>query len=792
MARKKARKKATPSHARRRRASGARSTEVRRVVVIPVRNLILFPGVPMPLMVGRDSSIRALQTAVQAGEPVALLLQRSEETEDPTPEDLYEVGTLAEILRFWTAPDGRHQAICQGSARFRVLRYLEQEPLLVAEVAIVPTDEPETREVEARAFALRQSVQELLHLAPGAPEGFAQEVQAMSPSLLADTVACMLLDAPASAKQELLETYDLVERLDKIQRMLADHIEVMRLSAKIREDTKGALDKAQREYYLREHLRAIQRELGEEEATSELEHLRERLAALQLPAEARAEVDRELRRLTRMPEQSAEYPMLRTWLDVVAALPWSEATADRIDLDEAERILDEDHFGLDKVKQRILEFLAVQKLNPGGGGRTLCFVGPPGVGKTSLGKSIARAMGRAYVRASLGGVHDEAEIRGHRRTYVGAMPGKVLEGFKRAGSRNPVFVLDELDKLGAGLHGDPSAALLEVLDPAQNHSFRDNYLGVDFDVSRALFLGTANVLEAIPRALRDRLEIVHIPGYTEGEKVEIARRHLVGRCLERTGLDPARCRIRIGALRELVRHYTREAGVRGLEREIEALCRHAATLFARRRRRPVTIDAAAVREIRGPRRYEPETVRRTRTPGVATGLAWTPVGGELLFLEASRAPGKGRLVLTGQLGDVMKESAQAALSLVKARAGTLGLDPQLFEESDLHLHVPAGAVPKDGPSAGVALFVALVSLLTGRPVRHTVAMTGEISLRGLVLPVGGVKEKLLAAAASGLRRVLLPARNESDLEDVPEEVRRKLDLVLLEDVDQALAEALEG
>ena len=761
------------------------------LIVVPVRNMVLFPGVVLPLMIGRDRAIRAVRSAVAEQRPVGLLLQRDEQLEDPRPEDLYGVGTLATLVRYWTAPDGRHQAICQGEQRFRVLQYVQQEPYLIARVEMLPVDESESRAIEARFVALKQRAQEVLELAPGAPEEMSQAVRAIeSPSMLADMVSTFV-DVPASEKQELLEIPDLRRRLDRLNQMLGEWAEVLTLSQKIRVQTKSSLEKAQREYYLREQLRTIRRELGEEDdGQEELGELAKKLAALDLPEVVRKEAERELRRLRRTPEQAGEYSMLRTWFDVFVELPWNRFTEDHLDLARAEAILDEDHHGLEKVKRRILEFLAVRKLNPKGQGPTLCLVGPPGVGKTSLGRSIARAMGREFARASLGGVHDEGEIRGHRRTYVGAMLGRILDALRRVGSANPVFVLDEMDKLGSGLHGDPAAALLEVLDPAQNDTFVDNYLGVPFDLSRVLFLATANVLEGIPLALRDRLEVIHLPGYTEEEKLAIARRYLVKRQLAAAGLRRAQCTITSAALTEVVRHYTREAGVRNLEREIGSLCRHAATLFARRRRKPYRIDAQEVARILGPRRIESEVARRTQVPGVATGLAWTPVGGEILFVEATAMPGKGELILTGQLGDVMRESARAALSLVKSRAKELGLDPGLFDRTDLHVHLPAGAVPKDGPSAGVALVCAIVSLLTQRRVRGHVAMTGEISLRGLVLPVGGIKEKVLAARSAGVRTVLLPARNRADFEEIAGEVG-KLEVVYLETIEDALSTALE-
>ncbi|MFT4539619.1 MAG: ATP-dependent Lon protease [Planctomycetota bacterium] len=767
---------------------------VSELIVVPVRNLILFPGVAMPLMIGRAGSIRAVQAAVEASKPVALLLQKEESIEEPGPDDLYEIGTIAEIPRYWTGDEGRHQAVCHGLARFRILEYTRTTPLLIARVEQIDLDETPDRKTEAHVFALRQSVEELLTLAPGAPpEGFVDEVKAMSASALVDTVACLMLDVPPNVKQEILATFELDRRLDKVQRHLADHIEVLRLSAKIRNDTRGSLDKAQREYYLREQLRAIQRELGDEQG-GELAELRASVEALPLSEVNRRDVERSLTRLERMPEQSAEHPMLRTWVETVIELPWVKESQDQFDLERAGRILDEDHYGLDKVKKRILETLAVRKLRKEGGGTTLCFVGPPGVGKTSLGKSIARALGREFIRISLGGVHDEGEIRGHRRTYVGSMPGKILMGFRRAGTSNPVFMLDEMDKLGTGIHGDPSSALLEVLDPAQNHSFRDHYLDLDFDLSKAMFIATANVLDSVPRALRDRLEVIEISGYTEREKLEIAKRYLVARQQEMAGLRKKDCVINAAALREIIRHDTREAGVRELERRIGALCRHAATRIAGRKRRPkkgMSIDGAVAREILGARRYEADVALRTRVPGVSTGLAWTPVGGEVLFIEATRMPGTGQLLLTGQLGDVMKESARTALSLIQSNRELLGVPEMDFSKQDIHVHVPAGAVPKDGPSAGVAMVAALVSLFTNRCVRKEMAMTGEISLRGLVMPVGGIKEKVLGALAAGIKTVILPHANRKDIEEVPSEARKGLKFETVERVEDAIELCLQ-
>jgi ATP-dependent Lon protease len=612
-----------------------------------------------------------------------------------------------------------------------------------------------------------------------------------SPSALADFVGG-IVDAKPVEKQEILDTVDVKVRLDKVLALLAQRIEVLKLSKQIGEQTQQSLSSQQREHILREQLRHIQKELGEgDEKSVELGELREAIEKAGMSKDAEDQAKKELKRLERMPDASPEYGMIRSYLDWLIGLPWSKLDPDAIDIAEARRILDEDHYGLPKIKRRILEYLAVRKLNPEGRSPILCFVGPPGVGKTSLGQSIAKATGRKFVRLSLGGVHDEAEIRGHRRTYIGALPGNIIQSIRKAGARNPVMMLDEVDKLGASsFHGDPSSALLEVLDPEQNSTFRDNYLGVTFDLSKVMFIATANVLDTIPGPVRDRMEVIELPGYTEDEKLEIARRYLLKRQLEANGLKAGQLDITDDAIRSIIRDYTREAGVRNLERLIGAACRHVAMRIAEGAAQTMRIDAADLQAILGPRRFENEVAMRTSVPGVATGLAWTPTGGDILFIEATRVPGSGRLILTGQLGDVMKESAQAALTLAKSRATSLGFDVALFEKSDVHIHVPAGAIPKDGPSAGVAMFVALASLLTGRTARNDVAMTGEISLRGLVLPIGGVKEKVLAAARAGITTVLLPARNRKDLEDVPEAARNTVKFVWLEQVDDAVAAAL--
>jgi ATP-dependent Lon protease len=680
--------------------------------------------------------------------------------------------------------------VVQGQQRFRVREFVPGYPFIAARVDRFEEPEDRTPEIEARLFQLKESALEALQLLPQVPPELVQAVQAASsPSQGADLVASFM-DLKPEEKQEILEKLELRPRLDKVLELLRHRIEVLKISRDIGQQTRDAVEGRQREYILREQLKAIQKELGETEGTAaEVEELDKAIAEAGMPEEVEQQARKELKRLERMPEAAAEHSMVRTYLEWLIELPWSKLSDDSIDIAEARKILDEDHYGLPKIKRRILEYLAVRKLNPEGKSPILCFVGPPGVGKTSLGQSIARATGRKFVRASLGGVHDEAEIRGHRRTYIGALPGNIIQGIRKAGTRNPVFMLDELDKLGAGFHGDPSSALLEVLDPEQNSTFRDNYLGVPFDLSQVMFIGTANVLDAIPGPLRDRMEVIELPSYTEDEKVEIARRYLVRRQLEANGLKPEQAEITEEALRTIVREYTREAGVRNLERQIGGVLRNVAVRIAEGTAERVRIGPDDVRQILGARRFENEVAIRTCIPGVATGLAWTPVGGDVLFVEATRTGGSGKLILTGQLGDVMKESAQAALSLIKSRAKRLGIDEALFEKSDIHVHVPAGAIPKDGPSAGIAMFMALVSLLTDQTVRGDTAMTGEISLRGLVLPVGGIKEKVLAAHRAGLKRVLLPARNQKDFEDVPESARAALEFVWLETVDDAIRTA---
>jgi ATP-dependent Lon protease len=772
----------------------AAQTESGELLVLPVRTTVLFPGLVLPMSVSRPRSLRTLEEAARRQVPVGLLLQKDPEQQDPQPKDVYEVGTLAVVLRLGTGEDGQRAALCQGQRRFRVRSLNTQGERWTADVEFPPEDGQAqlSPKQQAQFAALRAQTQEALELLPGAPEEITRLVaQVEEPGPFADLVTTFM-DIPPAEKQSVLECFPIGPRLELVGKKLGRLLQVLKLSRSIRERTEGTLEKSQRDYFLREQLRTIQKELGEEEdADGDLAALREAVEQSGMSSEAAQEAAKELARLARLPAGSSEAAQLRTWIEILVELPWQKQTADSIDLVRAQRILDEDHYGLERVKRRILEFLAVRKLNPKGQGPILCLVGPPGVGKTSLGQSIARAMGRAFARLSLGGVHDEAELRGHRRTYVGAMPGNIVQALRKAGSRNPVLMLDEVDKLGRGLHGDPAAALLEVLDPAQNKTFRDHYLGVPFDLSQVLFIATANVLEEIPPPLRDRMDVLAIPGYLASEKLAIARRYLVPRQLRECGLSPKRCRVDASALRAIQSGYTREAGVRTLERQIGAVVRHAAARVAGGEKQAVRIDARAVRDILGPPRFEHELRQRTAVPGVATGLAWTSFGGEILFIEATRTSGRGELILTGQLGEVMRESARTAHTLLKARAEALGVDPALIAQSDVHVHLPAGAIPKDGPSAGVALFLALASLFTGRRVRPDVAVTGEVSLRGLVLPVGGIREKVLAALAAGVRRVLLPKRNQADCEEVPAEALSKLRMVWLENVDQALAAALE-
>jgi len=762
------------------------------LIILPVRNLVLFPGVVLPIAIGRERSLAAAQEAVRTQRRVGLVLQTDPAADDPGPEQLHKVGTVASIVRFVTAPDGTHHLICQGEERFTVLDYVSRDPFLVARIEIHKEPAILDREAEARGFNLREMAMEAVQLLPQAPGELANAIRSIeSIPMLADMVTSFM-DLKSAEKQEILATFDLKTRLDRILALLGQRIEVLKVSRQIDERTRVAFDDRQKEAVLRERLRQIQKELGEADgSTEDLAELKKAVEEAGMPPEAKEQAQRELSRLERMPEGAAEYSMSRNYLDWLVAMPWSKVDPETVDIERARAILDEDHYGLEKVKRRILEFLAVRKLNPEGRSPILCFIGPPGVGKTSLGQSIAKAMGLKFWRVSLGGVHDEAEIRGHRRTYLGALPGNIVQALRKAGRRNPVLMLDEVDKLSASHQGDPFSALLEVLDPEQNNTFRDNYLGVPFDLSKVLFIGTANVLDSLPAPLRDRMEIIELSGYTEEEKLQIARRYLLKRQLLANGLTPETVQVSDEALRRLILDYTREAGVRSLERQIGALLRNAAVAIASGTATTVSIDAGDIEAILGAARFENDVAQRTSVPGVATGLAWTAAGGDILFIESSRIKGTGKLILTGQLGEVMKESAQAAVTLVKSQADRLGIDAAMLDNCDLHIHVPAGAIPKDGPSAGVAIAASLASLLTQRTVRADVAMTGEISLRGVVLPVGGIKEKCVAAARAGIRTVILPARNRRDLDDIPESVRARLEFVWADRIETVFARALE-
>ncbi|HLY80817.1 MAG TPA: endopeptidase La [Caulobacteraceae bacterium] len=772
------------------RTSGA---PVDAMIVIPVRQTVLFPEIVFPITINRPMSVQAAQAAIREQRQVLVLLQKDPSVDEPGPEAMHEIGTVANVLRYVTAPDGSNHIICQGVQRFRVTEFVPGQPYLVARGLHLPEPQNTSSDIEARFLLLREQSLEVLSLLPQAPQELRLAIEGVqSPAALAD-LAGAYMDINPPEKQEILETLDLTARLDKVSRLLAHRLEVLKLSAEIGRQTKASIDQRQREILLREQMAAIQKELGEGDGNAaEIAELEKAIDAAGMPDEVLTQAKKELRRLQRMPDASAEYGMIRTYIDWLTELPWKAPEPLAIDIAEARKILDADHYGLEKIKTRIIEYLAVRKLAPEGKAPILCFVGPPGVGKTSLGQSIAKALGRPFVRTSLGGVHDEAEIRGHRRTYIGALPGNVIQAIRKAGSRGCVMMLDEIDKMGSGIQGDPASAMLEVLDPEQNNSFRDNYLAVPFDLSRVVFIATANQMDTIPGPLRDRMEVISLAGYTAEEKLQIAERYLVRRQLDANGLKDGQATLEPAAIADIIKGYTREAGVRSLEREIGRVLRHAAVEIAEGKATKVEIGPAQVLEILGGSRFENEVAMRTSTPGVATGLAWTPVGGDILFIEAARAHGGGRLILTGQLGDVMKESAQAALSLVKSRAVELGIDPDLFDKSDIHVHVPAGATPKDGPSAGVAMFMALTSLMTGRKIRSDTAMTGEISLRGLVLPVGGIKEKVVAAAGAGLTRVMLPARNRRDYDEIPKDARDRLEFIWLETVEDAVAAALEG
>jgi ATP-dependent Lon protease len=762
--------------------------------VLPIRNAVLFPGAVAPFDVGREKSVALVEDVQHLSSPViAIFAQRDPSTDDPVADDLYPVGCAARVLKALKHSSGNYSLILQGITRIRLFGMLQTTPYLRARVARVEGATGEDVEAEALAMSLRDVAKQVIQLMPELPREAGSLIDSIqAPGNLADLVAANL-DAPVEEKAQLMETVDVKERIRKVLRLLTRQLEILKMRERINSQIKEEMGKNQREYVLRQQLKAIKEELGEDEGDQgDLDGLEERIAKANLPSEADGVAKKQLKRLRAMQVGSAEYTVVRTYLDWILELPWNTATEDNLNITEVRRVLDEDHYGLDKVKKRIVEYLAVRKLKKDKKGPILCLVGPPGVGKTSLGRSIARALGRKFVRISLGGVHDEAAIRGHRRTYVGALPGQIIQGMKKAATVNPVFMMDEVDKIGHDFRGDPSAALLEVLDPEQNNSFADHYLEVSYDLSGVMFVTTANITDPIPPPLKDRMEILELPGYTRREKLAIARRHLIPKQLDEHGLGKDLLTITDEAVEEMIEHYTREAGVRSLERTAASVIRGVAVKVAEGEDAPRVVKSEDdLREFLGPIKYTSEVAERTEETGVATGLAWTSVGGEILFIEATRMFGTGKLQLTGQLGEVMKESAQAALSYVRTNAEKYGISRDFMEKSDVHIHIPAGAMPKDGPSAGITMFTALVSLLTGIRVRHDVAMTGEISLRGRVLPIGGVKEKILAAHRAGIKRVLIPERNKADLEEVPREVRDELEFVYVGRLDEVLANALE-
>ena len=763
--------------------------------ILPLRGLVVFPGTVIPLTVQRAASLKLLDDTLPRTKVIGLLTQRDEMKEDPAPEDLYSMGTVALVLKLIRQADDHVLLIAQGLRRFSLRKIVAADPFLRAEVdlpnSIVPA---KTKEWEATFRNLRDSAAKLFELTPDAPEQARLMILNIeNPEELADFLAPNLNVAVAQ-KQGILGELDVEKRVAAVQKQISAQLEIAEIQQRLQKDVASQFSDAQRRAYLRSQIKAIQRELGESEgegSEEQADQLRKRLEEASPPEPVMKQAERELKRLDFIPSASPEFSVIVSYIEIIADLPWNKLSKDNLDLDQAQQILDRDHYDLEKVKKRLIEYLAVRKLNPQGHGAILCFLGPPGVGKTSLGQSIADALGRKFVRISLGGMRDEAEIRGHRRTYIGSMPGRIIQEIRRAGTRNPVFMLDEIDKIGADFRGDPASALLEVLDPRQNNAFVDRYLDVPFDLSQVIFIGTANYIEGIPEPLRDRIEVISLPGYTEREKLEIAKRYLLPRQLEENGLKPEQCVWEEEAFRRVINDYTREAGVRELERQIGAICRGVAAQVARGKADRTTVTPAVVGEMLGPAKYVRETRLTTSKPGVVTGLAYTPAGGEVLHIEATRYPGKGNITLTGQIGDVMKESVQAAYSLVRSRDSELGASPNNFKNTDIHVHVPAGAVPKDGPSAGIAMFTALASLFSNKPVRPDVAMTGEITLRGLVLPIGGLKEKSLAAMRAGISTVIIPKLNEKDLADVPEEAKQKLKFVPVETVDEVLAAALE-
>jgi len=761
------------------------------LAILPLKEGVVYPHAVLPITIGQERSIKLIDDALVKDKTIGIVTVRNPEIEIPNPEDLYTMGCSAHILKMMKRPENQMSVLAQGHSRIRITQYTQTSPYLKAKIDIIKEEFEKDVEIEALMVSIKNLFQRAVELSPTIPSEVGLFVMNMDdPRTLADLIASNF-NISIAEKQEILEIIDIKKRLERVITILNKELQVLELGSKIQGELKKEMDKNQREYYLREQLRAIKRELGEEdERTVEITELREKIEKAKMPVEVHQVAQKELDRLSKMPPAAAEYTVSRTYLDWLIELPWSVATDDNLNIDEAQKVLDEDHYDLEKVKKRILEYLAVRKLKADMKGPILCFVGPPGTGKTSLGKSIARALGRKFIRMSLGGVRDEAEIRGHRRTYVGALPGRIIQGIKKTGSHNPVCMLDEIDKLGMDFRGDPSSALLEVLDPEQNFSFSDHYLEVPFDLSKVMFITTANILDTIPPALRDRMEILELPGYIEEEKLMIAKKYLVPRQLEAHGLTSDNLQFDDDVIRAIIRDYTREAGLRNLEREIATICRGVAKECAQGKMELVKVTEEMLHSFLGPIKFFSEIAERTSLPGVATGLAWTPTGGDIIFIEATKMKGKKSLTLTGSLGDVMKESAQAALSYIRSKSKDLTIPEDFFEENDIHLHVPAGAIPKDGPSAGVSMFTALTSLLTNRPVRSDVAMTGEITLRGLVLPVGGIKEKVLAAKRAGINKVILPKKNENNLEEIPENVKNGMEFYLVENMEQVIEKAL--
>lgn len=763
------------------------------LMILPLRGTVIFPSMILPITIGRAGSVKLVEDAAAGDKIIGVVAQKDSQTDDPGEGDVYRVGTAINIMKMLKMPDDTIQLLVQGFARIRINRFTQNKPYFTAKCTTLKTDEnDENDEVQALMRNVLSTIEKISSVSPQTGnELYTMVLNVKKPDRLSDLVVSSL-NLTVEQQQEFLETLDAKSRLSMLNILLNKELQLSELSSKIQTDIKERLDKTQREYILREQLKAIKKELGEnEDQTEEIKEMRERVKQAKMPRDVEKEADREIDRMSKIPPASPEYTVSRTYLEWLVTLPWSVNTDDNLDIIQAQKVLDEDHYDLKKIKERILEFLAVRRLKKETKGPILCFVGPPGVGKTSLGKSIARAMGRKFIRISLGGIRDEADIRGHRRTYIGALPGRIIQGIKRAGSRNPVFMMDEVDKIGVDFRGDPASALLEVLDPEQNNSFSDHYLDVAFDLSKVMFITTANVMHTIPPPLLDRMEVLNLPGYTEEEKLKIAQKYLVPRQIEAHGLELGKVTFQDSSVTKIIRDYTRESGLRNLEREIATICRKLATEYAKGRVEPESIDGSKIANYLGPIKYFSEVAERIKQPGVAIGLAWTQTGGDIMFIEATKMRGKKTLTLTGQLGEVMKESAQAALSYIRSQARMLDIAEDFFERYDIHIHVPAGAIPKDGPSAGVTMAVALASLLSERTVWPYTAMTGEITLRGNILPVGGIKEKVLAAKMAGIKTVLLPKKNEKDLDEISDEIRKSMKFMFIESIQQAFEIALE-